>query len=381
MTERHAAIVGGGIGGLCAAIGLRKAGWRVTVLEQAPAFGEVGAGITLWQNALNGLDALGLADRVRPLMTPQAAGRVRDPRGRWLLRLDADRVAQALGGPLLAIHRAQLLDLLLAALPQDALLPGVTVTEVTPDGVVRWDGGSLAADVVVGADGVNSTIRRALWPDHPEPEYVGVTAFRAVIDGDGEAELGGFIGPGLEIGLVPLTGNRLYWFIALKSPASIRHDDPHAYLARRFADWPEPVPSVIARTPPERVLHHDLVALRAPLPSYVTGRVALLGDAAHAMTPFLGQGGCQAIEDAVVLAASLAGDPDIDVALRTYDRERRPRSQSIARQSAMAGRTGSQLTNPVAVAVRNTAMRLLPSGLLVRGLVRPTRWTAPAITP
>lgn len=378
MTQRHAVIVGGGIGGLCAAIGLRKAGWRVTVLERAREFTEIGAGITLWPNALRGLDALGLGGRIAPLLMPQAAGKLRDHTGRWLTRWDAARVERAFGRPLLAIHRAQFLDLLRDALPADTVHLGVEVTDVDRAGTVRWNGSAVGADLVVGADGVHSTVRAVCWPDHPGAAYCGSTGFRAVIHLPGRRELSGFIGKGVEIGLVPLTGERLYWYIAERAPRGTRHDDSRAHLLRRFAAWPEPIPELIERTPPHAILQHDLLALDSHLPSYVVGRVALLGDAAHAMPPFLGQGGCQAVEDAVVLAASLA-QHDVGAGLREYDRFRRPRSQAIARQSARAGRMGSQLANPIAVAVRNAAIRLLPSAMTARAAVKPAQWSAPTI--
>ncbi|MFD6358275.1 FAD-dependent monooxygenase, partial [Streptomyces roseolus] len=132
-------------------------------------------------------------------------------------------------------------------------------------------------------------------------------------------------------------------------------------------------------TRPDAVLHHDIGELRTPLPSYAVGRIALLGDAAHAMTPHLGQGACQALEDAVTLAAALATAPTTDVALARYDAERRPRSQAVARAARQAGRMGQQLSHPVAVTLRNTAMRLTPSRAATRMILRHHAWTPPRL--
>lgn len=154
------------------------------------------------------------------------------------------------------------------------------------------------------------------------------------------------------------------------SPAGVRHPDPLAEVRRRFGDWHDPIPALLAATRPGAVLHHDVNELVTPLPSYAVGRVALLGDAAHAMTPNLGQGACQALEDAVSLAAALRAGPSVESALRRYDAERRPRSQSVARAARRAGRMGQQLSHPAAIALRDAALRLAPSRVTVRAVLR-----------
>lgn len=367
----HAIVVGGGIGGLAAAAGLHRVGWTVTVLEKAPEFGDVGAGISLWPNAQRGLDELGvdLGDR----LAPQREGGFRDRRGRRITRFDAAEFEHRHGRPLGAIHRRDLIAALRDAVPAESLRTGEEVTEVREDGLVRVGGEELRADVVVAADGIHSRVRHALFPDHPEPVYAGSTAFRGVAHLPGTG-LSTSFDRGTEVGVLPLTGGDVYWWIsALAAPGSRRSD-----LEPAFRGWHDPIPALLAATPPEAVLHHDLYYLGTPLPTYTRGRVVLLGDAAHAMPPFLGQGGCQAIEDAVVLAHAVSTQ-DIDTALVHYDRQRRPRSQHVVRESVRMGKLGPQLTNPVATTLRTALLKCLPAKATARVGAGITGWAPPRL--
>ncbi|WP_410673144.1 FAD-dependent monooxygenase [Amycolatopsis sp. cmx-4-68] len=368
----HAIVVGGGIGGLGAAVGLHRVGWTVTVLEQAPEFGDVGAGISLWPNALRCLDELGvdLGDR----LATQEEGGFRDRRGRWVTRYDTAAFERIHGRPLGAIHRRDLIAALRDAVPAGSLRTGAEVTEVREDGRVRFTGGEVQADLVVAADGIRSRVRHALFPDHPEPVYAGSTAFRGVAKHPG-ARLGTSFGRGTEIGVLPLTGDDVYWWVAYVTEPG---EDP-VDLRKSFGDWHDPIPALIGETPPEAVLHHDLYHLGTPLGTYAKGRIALLGDAAHAMPPFLGQGGCQALEDAVVLAHAVSTEDTVEAALRSYDAQRRPRSQRVARESVRMGRLGPQLANPVAIGIRTALLKALPAQVTARVGRDITGWRPPRL--
>ena len=364
-----AVVVGGGLGGVTAAVALRHVGWEVEVLERAPEFGEVGAGVGVMPNALRALAALGLADDVRRIGTPRVPGGIRDPEGRTLTRIDPsheDRVV--------AVHRADLHRVLRSALPPACLVTDTEVTSVD----------DLDADLVVAADGIRSRVRQALFPGMPQPVYAGTTAWRSVTTAvfPRDLAISQTLGPGTEFGVLPLGDGRVCWYAAAVAPAGGRADDEWAEVRRLVGGWHDPIPALLDATPPGTVLRHDIHELAAPLPTYVRGRVALLGDAAHAMTPYLGQGACMAIEDAVVLAAACARAADVPTALAEYDRRRRPRTQSVARASRVVGRVGHKLRNPVAVAVRDAAMRAVPASIgTARGMAKIHGWTPPSLSP
>ncbi|WP_410572490.1 FAD-dependent monooxygenase [Amycolatopsis sp. cmx-4-61] len=363
-------MVGGGIGGLAAAAGLHRVGWTVTVLEKAPEFGDVGAGISLWPNAQRCLDELGVD--LGEHLAPQHDGGIRDRRGRRITRFDGAAFGRRHGRPLGAIHRRDLIAALRAAVPAASLQTGTEVTEVREDGLVRHGHTELRADLVVAADGIDSRVRHALFPHHPEPVYSGSTAFRGVAHLPG-TRLSTSFDRGTEVGVLPLTGGDVYWWICSVGEPGRSAEKPEA------AGWHDPIPALLAATPPEAVLHHDLHHLGTPLPTYTRGRIALLGDAAHAMPPFLGQGGCQALEDAVVLAHAVSTQDTVDAALASYDRIRRPRSQKVVRESVRMGRLGPQLTNPVAAALRTAVLKCLPATATARVGAGITGWVPPRL--
>lgn len=379
-AKRTAIVVGGGIGGLATSVALLKRGWEVEVLERAPAFEEVGAGLSLWPNAVRALDALGLGEQVRAKALVEAAAGIRRVSGRWLSRTDTEEVARRYG-PLVMIHRADLLDILRMAASAAALRAGVEVREVRPIRAaieVAHDGGASRADLVVGADGIRSAVRRSLWPDAPEPRYAGYTAWRLIADPGTRVIAGGETwGRGERFGIAPLPDGRVYAFATANRPAGER--SPRGELAElrdRFGDWHEPIPTLLHVASEEAVMRNDVEEL-PPLATYVSGRAALLGDAAHAMTPNMGQGACQALEDAVTLAALLDADPTVETALAAYDAERRPRAQWVARRSHRIGVIGQWSSAPAA-ALRAALMWMTPNSSLLRSLAPVLSWTPPA---
>ena len=352
---KHAVVIGAGIGGLTAAVALERRGWRVTVCERAPRLEPVGSAVAIAPNAIAALESLGLGDAVRDRSVMQGDAGIRRADGRWLNRTRAEVIVERYGRPIVLLMRAELVGLLADRLAPDALRLGTVVRRADPaTGRVETDAGDLDADLVVAADGIDSAIRAQLFPGHPGPVYTGHTSWRIVVPRPpGPCPYGEVWGRGLLSGAAGLTGDRIYCYFTAPAPEGATAPDERAELARLFAGWPDPIPRLIAAAEPETVIRTDLRCLDTPLPAYHAGRIALIGDAAHAMTPHLGQGACQAIEDAVVLAhvAATSGD------LAEYTAARLPRTTAIARRSRTIGRVATW-ANPVAVAVRDLALSI-----------------------
>jgi 2-polyprenyl-6-methoxyphenol hydroxylase-like FAD-dependent oxidoreductase len=369
-------IAGGGIGGLTAAIALHRAGLPVQVHERAPEIREVGAGITLQANAALALRRIGLDRAVMEAGRPIGTASIRRWDGTLLSGTDFREIETLLGAPSVAIHRATLQKILLEALSPGILHAGSEIAgyEAGPDGVeVRLgDGRRIAGAALVGADGIHSAVRAQLLGDG-DPLYAGYVSWRGVTPEDfhpAPQEVSESWGPGRRFGIVPVEKGRVYWFATLNTPPGGR-DEPgqsRATLLRLFEGWHPPIQALLEATPEEAILRNDILH-RMPVRTWGEGRVTLLGDAAHPMTPNLGQGAGQAIEDAVVLAECLRGEPDIPAALRRYEARRIPRANGFVLGSLRLGRL-AQWENGFARGLRDRLIAWTPASVAKRQMVR-----------
>ena len=344
----RAGVIGAGIGGLAAAVALARDGWEVAVLERDDRPGGAGTALGIWPGAMHALDALGLGGTVRARATPQERGVFRRPDGSQLATIDVDRLRRRTGDPVYLLSRPALLEILLDAVPAGVVRFGSPVSVDSVD-----------ADLVVAADGIFGRTRTDLFGPAYQARYTGSTAWRGWIDGRPTGEVCETWGRGYKFGVTPQEGGRTNWYAAGPAPEGDRRPGTERTELRRiFGGRAEPVRSVLAAVDEESILRHDLYAVPA-LPSFVSGRVALIGDAAHAMPPDLGRGACEAIVDAVALASALH-DASTDAGsvadgLRRYDRARRLPVQRIARAAGFAGRLGRQRR---LLWLRDTALRV-----------------------
>ncbi|WP_348647634.1 FAD-dependent monooxygenase [Marivita sp. S6314] len=350
MTGLKIAICGGGIGGLSAAIALMQVGHDVTVFEKTRAFNRVGADINLTPNAVFAVDRLGVGNVLRKTAARPTFRISRDGEtGEETSRLPMSSAAEEkYGAPQLTIHRADLLEALRDRLPADRLQLGKAVSGVVTDdtsATVTFDDGSEQAfDLVVGADGIHSAVRTALWgQDHPK--YTGMVSYRGVFpretapdlpDLDAFTKWWGEV-PEKQIVVFPLTGGKEI-FVFSTIPQSDWSEEGWTLpgdvedLRAAYQNFHADARSILDHlTDVTRSALH----VRDPMTQWAKGRATLLGDAAHPMVPFMAQGACMAIEDAVVLARALdgAGNDTVSEALARYEEERKPRTAQIQESS------------------------------------------------
>jgi len=368
--DLHAAIIGGGIGGLSAALALRRAGIRVTIFERQSQLREIGSGLTLWTNAVKLVEQLDLLDALLAVSAPLERFEFWSWRGQWLGALSLQTLGERLGAPCVGVHRADLLALLARALGDCPVELDARCLGCVRDGMGVTahfaDGRAVRSDLLIGADGLHSAVRAALLGQRP-PRYAGYTCWRGVTPFEHEAVSPGIssetLGYGTRFGMLPIGQGRVFWY----ATASTRPGGDDAYTGRKhtvldlFRRFRPPIAPLIAATDERAILRHDIYD-RPPVRRWGEGRVTLLGDAAHPPTPNQGQGACQAIEDALMLARCLRevrlgseGD-GVSAALRTYEARRRRRTAQVIRQSRCIGWI-LQWRNPVAYALREAMLR------------------------
>jgi 2-polyprenyl-6-methoxyphenol hydroxylase-like FAD-dependent oxidoreductase len=356
-------VAGGGIGGLAAALALHRAGIGVTVYEQAPAFSEIGAGVSLWPNATRVLHSLGVLESLIARGEPVTRFNLLRPGGQPIASISM----AGFPTPALCIHRAELHRILREQLPEACLVPGQRVESFAQDkagvSVKFLSGLEARADGLIAADGINSAVRAQLHGSS-DARFRGYTIWRGIAPVTRAAPKGHISetwGAGCRFGIMPMGMGRVCWY-ATRNSEPARPDAPggrRAEVGALFKRWHDPIPSLIEATDPSDIIKHD-ARDRRPIRKWGEGRVTLLGDAAHPITPNVGQGACLAIEDGACVAKALMGEADVGPAFRAYEATRAPRTARIARQARWIGEIG-QWESPLVVRARDLVTRLVLS--------------------
>ncbi len=361
-------VLGGGICGLTTAIAVIRSGYEVRVFEAAPEFREAGAGVVLGANAMRALHALGIHDAVKAAGSEISRTIVCEANGAPLSEMDTLKFTQPSGFSNIAIHRADLQRILLEHLPDGTVQLSSVFERFEQHGeqVTACFAGNVTAtaDGLLAADGIRSRARLQVFPGSL-PRFAGYTCWRGIAEASALNLPAGrsfeFWGGADRFGYVPLAAGQVYWYACTNSPVPANQAFSSwriADLQRQFSAFSSPVPELLARTPEDRLLWNDILDIK-PVKTFAHGRVLLLGDAAHATTPNLGQGAGQAVEDAAMLSRCLQETASLPRSFLEFDRRRRPRTTKIVNMSWQLGKM-AHLTSPWLANLRNAALRRMP---------------------
>ncbi|OOG77156.1 FAD-dependent monooxygenase [Algoriphagus sp. A40] len=365
MKSHPYVILGGGIAGLTTAIALKQIGIEAVVIEAAAEIKPVGAGLALAANAMMALLQIGIADQVIPEGRELKAFSIYDQKGQIITRTDTDPAHSRFGISNFTIHRADLHRVLLAQLEPKNVITGMRSVDFSEDSegyLVRIENGEqIRAKYLIVAEGIHSSIGKQLLPD-AKIRFSGYTCWRGVMDNSGLniAETSETWGKNGRFGVTPLSKKQVYWYACINAPTpnSSLKSYTKADLEANFKDFHFPIPEVLAGTKPDQIIWNDILDLE-PLSQFAFGNAVLIGDAAHATTPNMGQGACMAIEDAAVLACCLKRNSDPALAFLEFEKRRLPRTQKIVKDSWRLGKI-AQLENPLLMGLRNSFFRMIP---------------------
>lgn len=362
--KEHIAIIGGGIGGLSTAIALQKMGYSVTLYEKHHESVEIGSGINLGANAVVSLDYLGVGEKIREVGIEENSCLILSDKGKELTNLNYNGHSKANYTFLL---RAELVRILSEALQPDTIVFKKRLKDFKQDKhqvtLYFEDGTSAKADYLIASDGIYSSVRNKLLPNK-KLRFAGYSCWRGVAEKCPdyiERKFTETWGPKGRVGIIPLTNNRIYWY-ALKNCSEaddeLKHWDIND-IVYNFISYHTPIPNILERTDKSQLFFRKIYDLD-PIYQYAFDRILLLGDAAHATTPNMGQGACQAIEDALYLALSLKNSQSIQLAFQDYEKQRLARTRKVVQDSWMLGKM-AQIDIPLICSIRNKVIELAPN--------------------
>ncbi|GED71801.1 hypothetical protein BRE01_55030 [Brevibacillus reuszeri] len=365
--KQKAIIVGGGIAGLCAGLMLQQKGLDVEIYEKNMEPTVAGAGIIIAPNALQALQSYGIVDEIIHQGNRSDGFHIYSQKGNLLNKLQIPGQFERM----YSLHRKDLHEILLTRLSSNIVHFGKDFQHVQQNQqkvqVTLKDGSIAEGDLLVAADGIHSPIRKQLLSQNLY-RYAGYTCWRGVISAESipsvTVDFYETWASNGRFGLVPLPNNQLYWYALInakeRDPKFAKYTPQE--LAKHFTDYHEPVTRIINETKPEQMIHRDIVDIH-PMEQFFIGRTVFIGDSAHAITPNMGQGACQAIEDANILAECIVRNQHIEQAFKKYDNHRQERIQALSKQCWQLGKI-AQFENGLAVAFRNTILKSLPTSMM-----------------
>ena len=339
MYKLKAVVIGAGMAGLTAGIAMRQAGYEVEIYEKTRRLRPAGAGISLWSNGIKILNKLGLGEEVAAIGGQMNRMEYLTHKGESLNNVNLIPLMEQVGQRPYPVSRTDLQQMMLNAFGESDVHMGMRCIEVKQDTdsatAIFEDGSTVTGDVVIGADGVHSVVRTYLNGGKIEPRYAGYVNWNGLVDASPDLAEEDvwvlYVGEGKRASMMPVGGGRFYYFMGCPKPqgTTAPPEGIRAELKETFAGWAQPVQNLIEKLDPEQTNRLEIGDID-PLPNLVWGRIALVGDSAHATTPTLGQGGCQAMEDAEVLCRYLVTtNISVEDALKRYEAERKERVANL----------------------------------------------------
>ncbi|MFK7772259.1 MAG: FAD-dependent monooxygenase [Saprospiraceae bacterium] len=361
-------IVGAGIGGLTTAIALRQKGFEVEIFESFPKMKRMGAGIILANNAMQVFQRLGLSEIIYKNSNRISSLKLVDEKLATLTEINLKSFEKNLGTHYAAIHRGTLQELLLANFPAKNLHLGKRVKQLIEiDDKIQLffeDGTSHQTNILIGADGIHSVVRKRFFPktkirNAQQVCWRGITKMK--LPEKFQHEINESWGNGTRFGIVPMADGAIYWFALANYKNDFRTEFNEPNLAKIFADYDPIISKIIHSTPTDQIIVNEINDLK-PIKKWYTNNVCLIGDAAHATTPNMGQGACQSIEDALALSICLEKEKDIEKAFSNFQKLRIKKANGVIKQSWQIGKI-AQLENSFGRIIRNSIMRFTPDSI------------------
>lgn len=368
MSQKKFILIGAGIAGLTAASSLKKLGYKVVVYESSTTIKGIGAGLGLASNALKALEYLDLNQGIATIGTKVTASHIRDSNGKTIAIADATLVSEK-DDQNFAVHRKDLHQYLYEQLEKQEVIPNKKLTHFIQSKeevfVEFEDGTSDTSDYLIATDGVGSAVRLQLLP-HSKPRYAGYTCWRAIIKNPGldladSSETWGKEG---RFGYVALPNNLIYWYACINTNKKEVKTYTVKDLYKNFKNYYHPIPQILSDTLDKDLLQNDIVDIK-PIHQFCFGRILLMGDAAHATTPNMGQGACMALEDVAVLIHELKQTTVVETAFHNFEKKRLKRTRFIINTSRKMGRV-AQFEHPVLISIRNALFRIMPKSFVKR---------------